>query len=170
MNLLFRLCWLLLSSRRRPAVPPLGPSSTPFRCLPTDLDIFRHMTNSRYLAILDLARLDLFIRTGLAKRLSAQGWYPVVAAETIRFRRSLKAFDAFSVETRILGWDEKAFILEQRFVKNGECIADAVVRGRLLSKKGGTVSPRTALEWVGLPVESPTLSPWVAEWNRQQAA
>ncbi len=127
------------------------------------------MTNSRYFAILDLARLDLMIRTGLAKLLSAQGWYPVVAAETIRFRKSLKVFDAFSVDTRIIGWDEKAFILEHRFFRDGECIAEALIRGRLLSKKGGAVSPRTALGLAGLPIESPALSPWAHEWNRHQA-
>ena len=170
MNLLLRLLWMLLSSPRRPTASVLGPISTPFRCLPTDLDVFRHMTNSRYLAILDLGRLDLMIRTGLAKRFSAQGWYPVVAAETIRFRKSLQMFDSFSVETRILGWDEKAFILEQRFLKGDDCVAEALIRGRILSKKGGTVSPRRVLELAGVPFESPTLSPWVHEWNRQQAA
>jgi acyl-CoA thioesterase FadM len=170
MNLLFRLLWMFLSSPRRPAAPTLGPVSTAFRCLPTDLDIYRHMTNSRYLAILDLARLDLMLRTGLGKGFAAQGWYPVVAAETIRFRKSLKLFDAFSVETCILGWDEKAFILQQRFIKGGECIADALIRGRILSRKGGAVPLRRVLDLAGVPAESPALPPWVQEWNRQQAA
>lgn len=42
-----------------------------------------------YFSILDLAPVDLMNHAGFAGELSAKGWYPVVVAETIRFRKSL---------------------------------------------------------------------------------
>ena len=117
MNLFFRLLWTLLAARFRSPVSLMGPCTTPFRCLPTDLDVLRHMNNGVYLSLMDLARVDLINRAGLAKKITAQNWYPVVVAETIRFRKSLELFDVFTIETKIVGWDEKAFLLEQKFFR-----------------------------------------------------
>jgi acyl-CoA thioesterase FadM len=118
-NLLFRLLWLLIAVRFRGRVNVLGPSVTRFRCLPTHLDALGHMNNGKYLSILDLARIDLLMRSGVTATMAKRGWYGVVASETIRFRRSLKLFQAFTVETAVLGWDDKAFVVQQRF-QSGE--------------------------------------------------
>jgi YbgC/YbaW family acyl-CoA thioester hydrolase len=168
MNLFFRLFWTLFVSRFRSPVSIMGPCSTPFRCLPTDLDVLRHMNNGVYLSLMDLARVDLMNRAGLAKKVAAKNWYPVVVAETIRFKKSLQLFDAFRIETRIVGWDEKAFLLEQKFFRKSVCMAEAVVRARFLKKSGGSVSPQeffTAMKITPPAVETP---PWVSEWNQNQ--
>src|SRR5687768_11216133 len=145
MNLFFRLIWLAIAGRFRSRVGVLGPCRTPFRVLPTDLDVLRHVNNGVYLSLMDLARVDLMTRAGLAKRIAAKGWYPVVVAETIQFRRSLTLFEKFWIETRVLGWDEKAFVLEQRFVRGSEPIAAALVRARFLARGGGPVMPEEVL-------------------------
>ncbi|HLQ13736.1 MAG TPA: acyl-CoA thioesterase [Steroidobacteraceae bacterium] len=169
MNLWLRLLWLLLAGPRRSPVPPLGPCQTPFRVLPTDLDVLRHVNNGVYLSMMDLARVDLMIRAGLAQKVRAQGWYPVVVAQTIRFRRSLTLFQAFAIETRVLGWDEKAFVLEQRFGRGSELVANAVVRARFLSRAGDRISPRDVLALAGITAPSPALPVEVARWNADQA-
>lgn len=168
MNLFFRLLWTILAARFRSPVSIMGPCTTPFRCLPTDLDVLRHMNNGVYLSLMDLARVDLMNRAGLAKKIAAQNWYPVVVAETIRFRKSLELFDAFTIETKIVGWDEKAFLLEQKFFRKEICIADALVRARFLKKSGGSVSPQeffTAMQITPPPLETPQ---WVRDWNQNQ--
>jgi acyl-CoA thioesterase FadM len=169
MNLLLRLLWLLIVGRTRSAVPPLGPCRTPFRVWPTDLDVLRHVNNGVHLSIMDLARVDLMMRAGMASRIKARGWYPVVVAETIQFRRSLNLFERFEIETRVLGWDEKAIVIEQQFVRRGEAVAHALVRARFLSKRGGAVSPRELIVPLGLPAESPPMSDYAARWNAEQA-
>src|SRR4051812_12217422 len=115
MNRWLRLLWFVLTVRGRAAVPALGPCRTQFRVWPTDLDVFRHMNNGMYLTIMDIARLDLLTRSGVWKKVRALGWYPVVVAETMQFRRSLNLFERFEIETRVLGWDDKAIVLEQQF-------------------------------------------------------
>ncbi len=168
MNLIFRLIWTFLVSRFRSRVSVLGPCQTPFRCLPTDLDVLRHMNNGKYLSLMDLARVDLMSRAGLAQPISKKGWYPVVVAETIRFRKSLELFDAFVIDTSVIGWDEKAFLLEQKFLRKKTCIAEAVVRARFLKKSGGSVMPQEILALIDYKEPSPHLPAWVKEWNSQQ--
>src|SRR5512139_1107140 len=168
MNLLLRLCWLLVVGRFRARVAPLGPCRTPFRVWPTDLDLLWHMNNGVYFSIMDLARIDLMIRSAMAPKIRAQGWYPVVVAETIQFRRSLNPFQRFEIETRVLGWDDKAIVLEQQFLRGDEAVAHALVRARFLSRHGGTVSPAQLVELFGLPPESPSMGEYASRWNAAQ--
>lgn len=170
MNRWLRLLWLMLAIRWRPRVPPLGPCHTSFRVWFTDLDVFRHMNNGIYLTIMDLARFDLMLRSGFWRKVRARGWYPVVVAETIQFRRSLNLFQRFEIETRVLGWDDKAVLLEQQFRAGGDVVAHALVRARFLKRTGGTVAPQEIAPVVGFDAESPPLSGYAALWNAEQAS
>jgi len=169
MNLFLRLLLLLLTARFRARCAPLGPARKRFFVWPPDLDVLMHVNNGVYLSMLDVARVDLMLRSGIAPLLRKHGIYPVVAAQTIRFRRSLQLFQAFEVETTVIGWDEKAIIIQHHFLRRGELVADAVVRSRFLRRRGGTVSSRELLELVGLTGPSPELPPWVDAWNRENA-
>ncbi len=168
MNLFLRLLWLALTRRWRAPMPALGPCRTPFRVLPTDLDVLRHVNNGVYLSMMDVARVDLITRAGLAKPLRARGWYPVVMAATIQFRRSLTLFQRFEIETRVLGWDEKAFLVEQRFLRGEQAIAHALVRARFLSRAGEKVTPLDVLALVGRPSLPSAPPDWAARWSADQ--
>ncbi len=160
MNLFFRLMWLRVAARFRSRCGVLGPVRTPFRVLPTDLDVLRHVNNGVYLSFMDLARVDLMSRSGLMPALTTRRWYPVVTSETIRFRRSLTLFQRFDIETRVLGWDAKAFFVEQRFIRGHSAIASAFVIARFL-RPGGSVAPAeilAAAELSDLP--EPVLPDW----------
>jgi acyl-CoA thioesterase FadM len=169
MNLFLRLLLLLLTAPFRPRCDILGPARKRFIVWPPDLDVLWHVNNGVYLSMLDVARVDLLLRSGMAKALRRRGFYPVVAAETIRFRRSLQLFQVFDVETTVIGWDEKAFIIQQQFLRRGEIVAEAVVRARILKRKGGSVSAQELLEVVGKAGPSPELPAWIEAWNRENA-
>ena len=167
MNLFLRLLLLLLTAPFQPRCDILGPTRKRFLVWPPDLDVLFHVNNGVYLSMLDVARTDMMLRSGLAGRLRRQGFYPVVAAETIRFRRSLQLFQAFEVETAVIGWDEKAFIIQHHFLRRGEVVAEAVVRARFLKRGGGTVSSQELLDVVGKTGPSPELPAWIDAWNRE---
>jgi acyl-CoA thioesterase FadM len=122
-----------------------------------------------YLSLMDLGRVDLMQRAGLARQMAARGWYPVVVAETIQFRRSLTLFQRFEIETRVLSWDDKAFLLGQRFLRGNETIAHALVRARFLSRSGERVIPADILPLVGNPQLPPAPPDLAARWNADQA-
>jgi YbgC/YbaW family acyl-CoA thioester hydrolase len=151
-------------------VSALGPCRTPFRVLPTDLDVLRHVNNGVYLSMMDVARVDMMARAGIAGSVRARGWYPVVVAETIQFRRSLRLFQRFEIETRLLAWDDKAFLIEQRFLRGDEPIAHALVRARFLSRAGDRVMPVDVLALAGSPSAPPPPPDWAERWNAEQSS
>src|SRR4051794_6150377 len=118
--MIFRTLLHMLRSRRRPPVQVHDVGTVTFRVLPTDLDVLGHMNNGVYFSIMDLGRMDLLIRSGAWKKMRDRGFYPVMANETITFRKSLQPWQRFDVESRIVGYDAKAVYVEQRFVVNGE--------------------------------------------------
>jgi acyl-CoA thioesterase FadM len=170
MNLFLRLLLLLLTAPFRARCDILQPARKRFIVWPPDLDVLWHVNNGVYLSMLDVARVDLLLRSGAASKLRAHGFYPVVAAETIRFRRSLQLFQSFEVETLVLGWDEKAFIIRHRFLRGEELVAEAVVRSRFLRRKGGTVPSAELLAVLGKSGPSPPLPEWIDAWNRENAS
>jgi acyl-CoA thioesterase FadM len=137
--------------------------------LPTDIDVLRHMNNGRYLSLFDLGRWDLLGRTGMTDAMKRNGWYAVVSAETVTFRKSLELWQRFDVESRLLGHDDKAIYLEHRAVVDGEIYARAIIRARMLKRSGGTLSHHELFAAVGRPEGLPDVEPWVHEWATASA-
>jgi acyl-CoA thioesterase FadM len=167
MNLFLRLALLSVLSPRREAAPVLGPCRTPFRVLPTDLDVLRHTNNGVYLSLMDLARVDLLTRAGVASKVRERGWYPVVVAESITFRRSLTLGQRFEIETSVIGWDDRAITLSQDFWRGEQRIASAVVRAMFLGKDGQRVAPEQIVALTGEDLEAPVEPDWVRQWAQQ---
>jgi acyl-CoA thioesterase FadM len=87
------------------------------------------MNNGRYWTIMDLGRADLMIRSGLWRAVLREKWTPVVSAAKIRFRRELKPFRAFRLETRIVAWGDTWLVMEHRIVtsaRDGSEILSAI--------------------------------------------
>lgn len=116
------------------------------RVLPTDLDLLMHVNNGIYFSLMDFGRWDMVFRNGVHDTCSRKDWYAVVAGETIKFKKSLKLWDKFTLQTRIVGSDEKNFFIHQKFICRGELMATGLVKVRFLKKKGGGVSPEELLK------------------------
>ena len=127
------------------------------------------MNNGVYLSILDLGRLDMLVRSGIWAIVNARGWYPVVVAETISFRKSLTLWQRFDVESRVLGFDDKAVYVEQRFTVDGEIYAKAFIRGRFLKRSGGVVPMHELLDAVGPVPAAASVPTWLHEWGQTTA-
>ena len=127
------------------------------------------MNNGVYFSIMDLGRMDLMIRAGAWASLMKHGFYPVATNETISFRKSLQPWQRFVLESRIIGYDDKAVFVEQRFVVKGEVFARAYMRGRFLKKTGGTVSVAELVDALGVDPTAITLPEWLAEWSDKVA-
>lgn len=167
--MIFRTLLHMLRSRLRPPLHAHDVGTVRFRVVPTDLDILGHMNNGIYFSIMDLARMDLLIRSGAWKKVRARGFYPVMASETITFRKSLQPWQRFNVESRIAGYDAKAVYVEQRFVVDDEIFASAMTRARFLQKRGGVVSIAELSEVVGVDVATFAPPAWVADWSADVA-
>ncbi|AEI11930.1 MULTISPECIES: acyl-CoA thioesterase [Cellulomonas] len=161
--------------RPRRAVPGqtlLDPSVTRMRVHLSDLDLYRHVNNGIYLQCCDVARSNYLADLGAFDALNARGWYPVVAAQTIKYRRSLTYRQRFDITTTVLGWDERVVYLEQAFSRPGrdgasEHVARAIIAGRFLGRDGSRVAaPDVVRLLAGEGVTSPPLPDDVAAWAR----
>ncbi|XP_008320011.1 protein THEM6-like isoform X2 [Cynoglossus semilaevis] len=131
--------------------------------LPHDLDKLYHMNNSRYLRECDFARLHAYTRSRLLIALFKSGGGMVIGASTIRYRRSLEIWESFQIQTKIRGWDDKAFYLEQRFVSKRDGFVSAV----MFSKQNVmNSSPEILISLASkMKVESPELPQELKYWN-----
>ena len=145
MHMILRTLFVFLRRRwLKPLV--MGEVNTvEMRVLPTDLDLLMHVNNGVYFSFMDFGRWDMIFRNGVYDLSLRKGWYSVVAGETIRFRRSLKLWQKFSIETKVLGHDEKNFFIRQRFYRKGELMAAGLVRVSFLKRTGGRVMPSEVL-------------------------
>jgi acyl-CoA thioesterase FadM len=177
MNLWLRLLWLLLTTPFRPKLkPPFEPSVLSFRVWFHDLDTSLHMNNGRYWSLMDLGRTDLMLRTGLWRTILRERWVPVVNSGMIRFRRELRLFRPFRIETAILCWTESWLVMQHRVVSRGRdgseiVAAVALVRAGLYDRGGKSFVPIARLMGeMGLSVESPPASPEVAAFLASEEA
>lgn len=150
-------------------------SRSQFRVWPTDIDILRHMNNGKYLSIMDIGRFDLLLRNGVFELFKREGWYPVVVGQTISYRKSLNPWQKFTIESQILGFDDQAVYLEQRFVRPAprgsaiagepEVYARASVRCRILRAAGGVVPVDEIIKKSGVNPDDLRVPPEILEWG-----
>lgn len=162
MNLWLRLIWLVLTARWRGGLePPFGLSRLSLRVWPHDLDTSLHLNNGRYWTMMDLGRTDLMLRMGLWRAWLRHGWTPVITAGTIRFRRELKPFRAFTLESRVLCWEDTTLVMEHRLVSrdakdNDVTHAVALVKGGLYDRKARRFVPiEELMQEMGIAGASP---------------
>ena len=165
MNLWLRLLWFIATAWRRPRIDlPFAHSSLRFRVWPHDLDTSLHLNNGRYWTLMDLGRTDLMIRSGLWRPVLRNGWTPVVSAGQIRFRRELRPFQAFDLETRLLHWDATRVVMEHRLIAAGTdtIAAIALVQAGLYDRKRRSFVPvHRLMEAIGVVAHSPQATPEV---------
>jgi acyl-CoA thioesterase FadM len=154
-----------LAARRGPKLALHDVAIRHERVWPTDLDELRHMNNGVYLSLLDHARLDLMLRTGIWQKLRAAEVYPVVTAQSVAYRKSLELGQRFQIESRVIGYDDRAVYIEQRVVSKGEIYARAFVQGRFLRDTGGVAPIDQVGEIVGVVTADRPAPAWLTEWS-----
>lgn len=164
MNLLFRLITVLIESLFRRKLHPLSESILHLRVLPNDLDLNMHMNNGRFLAVMDLGRIDLLLRAGLLPVLLRHRWQPLAGAVNIRYRQSLRPFARYRLHTKIVAWDEKWFYIEQRFERKNRLIASAHVKALFRSPQNGNVTPDEVLGLLKVNIDAPKIPERVRKW------
>lgn len=134
------------------------------RVRPGDLDIYMHVNNAVYLNMMDSGRSHLIADMNGQKSLAQRGWYPVVAASSVKYRSSLLLGQKVSVETSVIGWDPRICYLSQIIKHDDKVVTEAWIAARFLSRKGGNPSPEQVMEAMGFVEHSPELSPELRAW------
>jgi acyl-CoA thioesterase FadM len=125
---MFRTLFLLLLRNRLPRAEALATIHTRIRVWPTDCDFNFHLTNSRYSALLDLARTQYLIQINSLPKFVGGGWKSVLSSQSISFIKEIKPLEKVDIETRVLSWDRKYCYLEHRFLVADQLHAKALAR------------------------------------------
>ena len=163
MNLYLRLIIMWISTLWKSRVSMLGEFRTRHRVWPNDLDPLGHMNNSRYFAVGDLVRIELLIRAGLWREMRRRNLHPVLAGETIQFRRALLPFRRYEVRTRLVAWDGRFFYVEHRFMRGGEVCALALIKTWVVGS--GRPTPAEMMRMAGEEVPDTRDLDIVDRWN-----
>jgi acyl-CoA thioesterase FadM len=147
---------------------PAGVSVLRFRAWPSDLDPSLHVNNGKYLSLMDLGRLDLMVASGLWRAILRHRWTPIASNILIRYRREIRPFQRFRLETRLVTWDRSNVVMEQVFVHeggphDGQVAARALFKGGIYDRAQRAFVPiRRLMEELGVEAEAPEASPEVA--------
>lgn len=155
MRLRLRLLYLILSSLWRSKMSFSDESVLSFTAFPHDIDITK-VTNDRFIAFMDLGRMDIAFRVGLLKIMIKRKWIPLATFATIRFRHYLSVFQKFRLHTRIIYWDKETFYFEQLFKRNNRIVATGYVCATCLSKED-PVCPDEIIASTGQDVDRPDM-------------
>lgn len=154
--------------RPRRSVPGMGvldPSVTRMRVRPGDLDCYLHVNNGTYLQMMDVARSNYIADVGGFPLLNERRWYPVVASQTVTYKRSLTLGQRFEITTRVVGWDPRVVYLEQLFSRGGRQVARGWVAGRFLTRGSGERVPAPdAIALLDAGAVAPELPADIAAW------
>jgi acyl-CoA thioesterase FadM len=101
---------------------------------------------------------------GLLKKFIKLKWMPIVNAAEFTYIRDIKPFQKFEIETKIVGWDEKYFYIEQRFVSERGLHCIVHVRGVFVCK-GKQIPLDTLVAEAGYKGDTPQLPAEVVMWK-----
>lgn len=160
---LLRFATELLAARKAPVLGMLDAHVSTHRCWPWDLDPWIELNNGRTLTLYDLGRIPMALRNGTVGLMRANGWNITVAGNSLRYRRRIKGFQKFTMVSRMIGWDQRFFYVDQSIWSKGECCNQMLLRGAITSAKG-MVPPAQLMQAAGIAADSPPLPDWVTAW------
>ncbi|MDA5095402.1 acyl-CoA thioesterase [Aliiroseovarius sp. KMU-50] len=153
----------LVKNVRAEPLPVTGVHVSHHRCWPWDLDLWRELNNGRTLTLYDLGRIPLAGRTGLSRVLLRNRWGLTMAGASVRYRRRIKMFERVEMQSRLVGWDDRFFYVEQSMWKGDDC-ANQIVYRSAVTDRNGIVSTSRVCGALGHDGNTPDLPDWVAAW------
>ena len=133
------------------------------RVLPNDLDLNGHMNNGRYLTIVDLGLLTIFVRSGFARLCIANRWRPQGGGSIVYYRRGLTLLQHYTLRLTIVAWDEFWNYCRFEFVRGGDVCATGFMKGAAAGR-GGLVRNADIYPVLGHTDPSPPMPEDLAAW------
>jgi acyl-CoA thioesterase FadM len=165
--LFLRLIKVLISSALKPKMGFNDLSTISSRVWLNDIDVNVHMNNSRYLAVMDLGRFDMLMRSGLWKMMRIHKWRPMVGSSLVVYRKSLLPFQAFTIESQVVGWDDKWFYFDQKIISKGQVYCYAYIKC-LFVKHGKKITTHELLKTLNFDEPSPLLPEALQAWRKAE--
>jgi acyl-CoA thioesterase FadM len=112
------------------------------------------MNNASYWTITEMGQMDFLFRIGLFKICRRQHWIPLVGSQKMVYKKPLKRFERFQLRSQLYYCDDKWLYFGQTFLKNGQLIANSLVKVIFRGKDGNIPVPQI-LGSLGIKVNLP---------------
>lgn len=158
MNLFFRLLKLLIGfAFARPKMGVMDMSRLRFQVWISDHDMFGHMNNSRYVSLMDLGMIDIFLRGRMLNDLRREGLRTLIMGKRIAFYKPLSFPTRYILQSRIACWSDYHIVFEHDFMVGDTVHARGHSIGRLAGAKGDRPTVAEVITRCGwdVPLESP---------------
>lgn len=127
-----------------------------------DTDYTRLFTQT-YSLYMGLARWNFLFNSEFRTVALKKACVPVTTAETITYRKSVKALDRVTLVTRLLHWNDHRFYLEHIFYVKGEVCAHTYIEGLVRGPKGH-LKPNEVFKELGVTRQTPLLPEKIQGW------
>ena len=158
-----RMSYQLAIVRKMKRIAPTETHVSHHRCWPWDLDLWMELNNGRTLTLFDLGRIPLAVRAGLTDVLRAKKWGMTVAGTSVRYRRRIRLFDKIEMHSRLVGWDDKFFYVDQTMWKGADCTTQGFFR-MAVTEKSGIVAPDRVVAAMGYTDAPPKIPEPIKNW------
>lgn len=169
MTLHLRLLWIWLSSLLKPRFGMRDVLELKLRVLPNDLDINVHLSNARYLSMVDLALMSILVRSRFMGAVRDLGAFPMSGGTLITYRNQLGPLERFRLRMWYLGCDDVWHVFGFAFLReDGRLAAKGMVKGGAVKRGVGLVKSQDIWESYGRrtgeAVQPPTLPLHARHW------
>lgn len=160
------MLYLLLRRNKLEKITPLDISHSNIKVWPLDCDFNLHLTNSRYPALLDLARTQYLMQIDALSMFLGGGWKSVLSSQSISFIKEIKPLSNVDITTQVLYWDRKYCYIEHKFLVADKLHAKALARvafikGRRVRAYGKLLSELDDSRLVQSPEVTEQVTAWL---------
>jgi len=140
-----------------------------FRVGLRDIDFNMHINNARYMVFMERARWDHPVQTGTWDKMLGSKLNFIVAGIEMGYIREIRLFKKFEVETRYVGWDDKYFYIDQRFIADGKIHAYGLVKA-VFMQGGKLASPSAVATQLNIGMPEEVLPEHMEQWQKMSIA
>lgn len=126
-----------------------------------DVDTNLHMNQAAYARVAELGRVDWLVRSGALKRWRAEGCNPIVAEQRLVYRRELRPFQRFVVDTRAVAIDGRLLRVDHHLLVGDRVHTVVEVKLLLVGPEGVLSAERVAESCRDLLVPALVVEDWI---------
>jgi acyl-CoA thioesterase FadM len=130
------------------------------RVWPHEIDLNRHMNQAVYAQIMELGRADWLLRSRAWERWRALDINPIVAEQTIVYRRELGPLTRYELDTRAVSTEGKLLCFEHHLLLGERVAARGRVKLLFVGKKGVMPAEEVPALCEGLLLSPLPISDW----------
>ncbi|ALF59233.1 acyl-CoA thioesterase [Psychrobacter urativorans] len=138
-----------------------APTLRHYRILPHDMGFRNHLPNYRYLSFIELNITQWLLACCHQKKIKSLRW--IIAMQEMVYLKEVKFLDKMSVNSQVVGWDNKYIYFTHRFFVKNQLMAVGMTKVVLVNKQGAC--PPSELNMIGEQFTNV-----VTTWNTHQNA